>query len=90
MGVRWHIIFSGRVQGVGFRYTCKETAPKHGVVGWVKNLSDGSVEMVVEGETAAIRRYVDDVCNTTYGRVEDRKIVKFDATGEFDSMKICR
>ena len=85
---RWHIHFFGRVQGVGFRYTCKETSQRHHVSGWVKNLPDGSVEMVVEGQASSIRSYIDDVCHCTYGRVDDRQIVKSDGTGEFEGMQI--
>ena len=90
MAVRWHIFFSGRVQGVGFRYTCQETARRHDVCGWVKNLSDGRVEMIVEGSVGSIRSYLDDVSNSTHGHVEDRAITKTDATGEFQTMKIVR
>ena len=88
--VRWHIFFFGRVQGVGFRYTCKTVAQRYAVSGWVSNLPDGSVEMTVEGEPAAIRLYVDDVCNSTHGRVDDKQISKSEATDEFDGMQIHR
>jgi len=90
MEVRWHIYFFGRVQGVGFRYTCQETGHKHEVAGWVKNLPDGSVEMIVEGEISAIRAYVRDVCESTHGRVDDQQITKSDATGDFTEMTIRR
>ena len=88
--VRWHIFFFGRVQGVGFRYTCKTVAQRYAVSGWVRNLPDGSVETTVEGEPAAIRLYVDDVCNSTHGRVDDKQISKSEATDEFDGMQIHR
>lgn len=90
MNVRRHIFFYGRVQGVGFRYTCKEASAKYSVTGWVKNLHDGSVEMVVEGTTAEIRNYLADLCSATHGRVDDRQITKSDATGEFEAMRIVR
>ena len=90
MHSRWHIYFYGRVQGVGFRYTCQQTAAKYDVAGWVKNLPDRSVEMIVEGTTAELRNYVQDVCDSTHGRVDDRKITKSEATDEFDSMTIIR
>ncbi|MFB6128612.1 MAG: acylphosphatase [Halorhabdus sp.] len=47
--VRAHVHVSGTVQGVFFRATTRDTAEKHGVDGWVKNLSDGRVEAVFEG-----------------------------------------
>ena len=90
MKQRWHIYFYGRVQGVGFRYTCKATASKYDVTGWVKNLNNGSVEMIVEGEAAELRCYVDEVCSSTHGRVDDKKVTKSVAAGTFTSMKIVR
>lgn len=47
--VRKHILFFGRVQGVGFRYSSISKARSIGLTGWVKNLYDGSVEMEVQG-----------------------------------------
>lgn len=50
MKKRIHITVSGRVQGVFFRASARETAVKLGLLGWVRNLSDGRVEAVFEGE----------------------------------------
>ncbi len=47
---------TGRVQGVGFRYFVSETATGLGLGGWVRNLADGAVEVVAEGDSAAIGR----------------------------------
>lgn len=52
--IRRHIIFYGRVQGVGFRYYSVNKARQLGLTGWVKNLYDGSVEMEVQGEEVKI------------------------------------
>lgn len=52
--VRRHIFFSGRVQGVGFRYQSAWMARRRGLTGWVRNRSDGRVEMEVQGEPADI------------------------------------
>lgn len=49
MRVAKHLIVSGRVQGVGFRYFSQETARQYGIKGWVRNLNDGTVELHVEG-----------------------------------------
>jgi acylphosphatase len=46
---RAHVIISGRVQGVGFRYAAMERARTRGVAGWVRNKPDGTVEAVFEG-----------------------------------------
>ena len=47
--IRKHILFYGRVQGVGFRYHATYKASLLGLTGWVRNLEDGSVEMEVQG-----------------------------------------
>tara|TARA_B100001109_G_C18739463_1_gene415909 strand:+ start:561 stop:836 length:276 start_codon:yes stop_codon:yes gene_type:complete len=52
------IIFTGRVQGVGFRYTTKEVATGYDVVGSVKNLPDGSVELLIMGEPDETAAYL--------------------------------
>ena len=59
MKVRAHVFVSGSVQGVFFRQTTKQQAQSLGVNGWVKNLPDGRVEAVFEGEENAIKELVD-------------------------------
>jgi len=70
--VRAHVIISGRVQGVYFRGTAKKMAESLGLDGWVRNLSDGKVEAVFEGETEDVHRMV-TWCNTgpSAARVDD-------------------
>ena len=64
--IRKHIIFYGRVQGVGFRYYAVQKANQLGLTGWVKNLYDGSVEMEVEGEEPLIDQLIIFLQNRTY------------------------
>lgn len=52
------VIFVGRVQGVGFRWTTKNLADGFEVTGYVKNLPDGTVEMVVEGEESEAKNFL--------------------------------
>jgi acylphosphatase len=51
---RLHVVVRGRVQGVGFRWFARKTAERLGLAGWVKNLADGSVEVVAEGDQSAL------------------------------------
>lgn len=55
---RRRVIFSGRVQGVGFRASTSYTARGFDVIGYVRNLPDGTVEVVAEAEAAEIDRFV--------------------------------
>ncbi len=53
---RVHVFISGRVQGVGYRAHTRKTAVRLGLKGWVRNLSDGRVEAVFEGDRAPIEQ----------------------------------
>lgn len=50
-------VLTGRVQGVGFRWFTHDAAAREGIHGWVRNLADGSVEVVAEGDADAMRRF---------------------------------
>lgn len=67
-----HVYVSGRVQGVFFRATTRDTAREHGVDGWVKNLADGRVEAVFEGPEEAVEAMV-EFCHegSPQARVDD-------------------
>ena len=58
MNIRRTVYFSGRVQGVGFRFTTVRIAAKHTVGGTVRNLPDGRVELVAEGTPDELERFV--------------------------------
>jgi acylphosphatase len=56
MRVARRYVIAGRVQGVGFRWFTHDAARREGVHGWVRNLADGSVEVIAEGERASVDR----------------------------------
>jgi len=58
MTVRKRLVISGRVQGVFFRDTCRRVAEEEKVSGWASNLSDGRVEVALEGDEDAVDRVV--------------------------------
>ena len=71
MKVRKHIYFSGRVQGVGFRYHAYRLANAYGLTGWVQNLYDDRVEMEVQGEERRIRDMLRDLKGQRYIEITD-------------------
>lgn len=73
--------YSGRVQGVGFRYTTRRIAGAYQVAGWVKNLSDGRVELVVEGESGDLDRFLDEVQIAMGATINDRRVQVQEAQG---------
>lgn len=86
---RAQVWIEGRVQGVYFRsYTCN-WAEEAGVCGWVKNLPDGNVEAVFEGEEEDIREVIGFIKQgPPYAQVTGIKVNWMEPTGEFNSFSI--
>ena len=81
---RIRIFVTGKVQGVFFRQTLKVMAKKNDIFGWVKNLKDGRVEAVLEGNEEKISRLIEWAHGgPTNARVEDVEIRNEKFTGEF-------
>ena len=86
---RLHIFYSGRVQGVGFRYTVKSVVSGFDVTGSVGNLPDGRVELLAEGEQSELEEFRKAIQDSEVGgfiRNEDASWA--DATGEFRGFEI--
>jgi len=58
------VFYKGRVQGVGFRYTCKQLARGYEVVGWIRNLPDGRVELQCSGETDEVGGFLEAIAES--------------------------
>ncbi len=86
--VRWTVLYSGAVQGVGFRYTTLHVARRFDVTGYVRNLADGRVELVAEGGPAEIPRFLEAVEDAMAGCVRDRQVARTEGTGEFRDFSI--
>ena len=86
---RIRIFVTGKVQGVFFRQTLKITAKKNNIFGWVKNLKDGRVEAVLEGDTENINRLIEWAhSGPANARVEDVEICNEGFTGEFSKFDV--
>ena len=68
--IRKHIVFTGSVQGVGFRYRAHHAAELYGCTGWVHNEYDGSVVMEIQGTEEQIDRVILAVERGTFVRIE--------------------
>jgi len=88
MQKRIHVFYSGRVQGVGFRYTAQDIAEDLGVLGWVRNLRDGRVELVAEQEEEILYEFLDRLKKYFSSYIRNVQINWEESTGEFRSFEI--
>ncbi len=76
--LRAHVVIHGLVQGVYFRASTRDEAIRLGVGGWVRNLPDGSVEAVFEGE----KKKVEEIVGWSYRGPSGARVIKVDLTWE--------
>jgi len=81
--IRRKVLFSGDVQGVGFRYTTRSVAGGYDVTGYVRNLPDGRVEVVAEGSPEQVGSFLQAVEKAMSGYIRDRRDEESPARGEF-------
>jgi acylphosphatase len=87
---RREVTFSGRVQGVGFRYTARQIASRFPVSGFVKNLADGRVLLVVEGPVLELERLIEAIEDEMDRFIENKQVSVLRPTGEFPTFEIRR
>jgi len=87
--VRAHLLISGRVQGVAFRYYTINNAQNLGINGWVKNCWDGKVEVLIEGEEDKVKELIDWCYRGPRSAVVEKVDIKWaEYRGEFNSFSI--
>ena len=85
---RAHIIYSGSVQGVGFRWTAQHAANSANITGWVRNCPDSTVEVVSEGEEKNVKAFLAKIKNAMEPYIRSMNVKWQKPTGEFDSFDI--
>lgn len=85
---RQEIHFRGRVQGVGFRWTTQRVANRFAVEGYVRNLADGRVQLVVEGEEPEIAGFLQSLEGEMGRYIEDKSVITAPPNGEFRGFNI--
>ena len=85
---RWRVFFSGRVQGVGFRYQTHTLARRYEVTGWVANLPNGQVELLAEGDSAELERFVQEIQQMMASNIRSVEMQKGRAVQEFQQFEI--
>ena len=88
---RMCVLYSGRVQGVGFRYTAKSVANGYEVTGTIKNLPDGRVELLAEGERAELEAFREGIRESGLSHFIQHEDVSYsEALNEFRGFEIVR
>lgn len=86
--VRAEVIYSGAVQGVGFRYTARQTASRYDIGGYVQNLSNGTVRVVVEGARPEVEAFLGDLAADMSSYIDKTDVQWRPAAGEFADFRV--
>lgn len=83
-----HVFYSGQVQGVGFRYTTVRISHRFAVTGWIRNLYDGRVEMLAEGQEDTLTAFLNEVRHGPLQQhIRDVQMTWADATHQYTEFK---
>ncbi|MEW6170124.1 MAG: acylphosphatase [Candidatus Omnitrophota bacterium] len=85
---RIEVFYSGLVQGVGFRFSIERLASKSGIKGFVRNLSDGRVEIIAEGKEEDLKVLLDNIDKNFKSYIRKVAISWLEPTGEFKEFGI--
>ncbi|MCX6121459.1 MAG: acylphosphatase [Ignavibacteriales bacterium] len=89
MEIRAHVVVSGLVQGVGYRYFVFNRAVNLGLVGYARNIFSGKVEIEIEGDRSLIEEFIKEVkVGPRVAQVKDLKIEWLDCTQSYKSFEI--
>ena len=80
---RAEVLYSGYVQGVGFRFTARSTAAGYAITGYVRNLPDGRVEVVAEGERAEVEAFLGELASAMGQYIDKAQASWTEGTSEF-------
>lgn len=83
-----HVLYSGRVQGVGFRFTTQSIASSLKLTGWVKNLRDGRVEVVAEGQKIQVQELCRQLKDHFGQSIQDEQINFSSYSGKYKEFKV--
>ena len=88
MKKRVQLQYGGHVQGVGFRFTSQKVAERTGITGFVRNLSNGNVEIIGEGDRFHLEKFIKELAEHMRGYISDFHVDWTEPTGEFSSFDI--
>ncbi|CDQ39870.1 MULTISPECIES: acylphosphatase [Virgibacillus] len=85
-----HAKISGKVQGVGFRFSAKQKADEIGITGWIRNNPDGTVELEAQGENKQLDQFLKDLSKGLNPAIKVQEVdqSKFESSTNFNSFKI--
>ena len=88
MATQYIIRYYGRVQGVGFRYTTCRIATGYNITGYVKNMPDGSVECIVEGNSKELNLFISEINSQMSGHIIKSQMSTTPATNRFRDFSV--
>lgn len=83
-----HVVYSGLIQGVGFRFTARAVANKYKVKGWVKNLPDGRVEIEAKADPKNLQAFLEDLGTQFSMNITEREIEDLLPAGEDTDFRV--